>query len=48
MASMCLLTKKKPLWLAAILGAAIASAMKVSARLAETPPKGPQLEKAGK
>jgi hypothetical protein len=48
MASMCLLTKKKPLWLVAMLGAAIASAMMVSARMAETPPKGPQLEKAGK
>ena len=46
MASMCLLTKKKPLWLVAILAAVIATVMMVSARLTETPPKGPQLEKA--
>jgi hypothetical protein len=46
MASMCLLTKKKPLWLAAILAAAIATVMMISARLAETPPKGPQIEQA--
>jgi len=46
MASMCLLTKKKPLWLVAILAAAIATVMMVSARLAETPPKGPRLEQA--
>jgi hypothetical protein len=46
MASMCLLTKKKPLWLLAILAAAIATVMTVSARLAETPPKGPRLEQA--
>jgi nitrate reductase NapE component len=42
MASMCLLTKKKPLWLVAILTAAIATVVMVSARLAEAPPKGPQ------
>jgi hypothetical protein len=42
MASMCLLTKRKPLWIVAILTAAIATVMMVSARLAETPPKGPQ------
>jgi uncharacterized protein DUF4337 len=41
MASMCLLTKKKPLWLVAILMAAIATVTMVSARLAEVPPKGP-------
>ena len=46
MASMCLLTKKKPLWLLAILMAAIATGMMVSARLAEAPPKGPSLERA--
>jgi hypothetical protein len=45
MASMCLLTKKKPLWLIAIFVAAIATVMMISARLAETPPKGPQLQK---
>jgi len=46
MASMCLLTKKKPLWLVAILTAAIATVMMVSARLAETTPKGPQAAQA--
>jgi hypothetical protein len=46
MASMCLLTKKKPLWLIAMLTAAIATGMMISARLAETPPKGPRLEQA--
>jgi hypothetical protein len=42
MASMCLLTKKKPLWLVAILTAAIATLMMISARSAESPPKGPE------
>jgi hypothetical protein len=46
MASMCLLTKKKPLWLLAICAAAIATVMAVSARLAETALRGPQLEQA--
>jgi hypothetical protein len=46
MASMCLLTKKKPLWLIAIFLAAVATVMMLSARLAEKPPKGPQLEQA--
>jgi hypothetical protein len=46
MASMCLLTKKKPLWLVAILMAAIATVMMVSARLAEVPLQGPQAVKA--
>jgi nitrate reductase NapE component len=46
MASMCLLTKKKPLWLVAILMAAIATVMMLSARVAQTPPKGPQAEQA--
>jgi hypothetical protein len=46
MASMCLLTKKKPLWLVAIVAAAIATGMMVSARLAEAPPKGPQAVQA--
>ena len=46
MASMCLLTKKKPLWLIAIFLAAIASVMMLSARLAEKPPTGPRLEQA--
>ncbi len=42
MASVCLLTKKKPLWLVAIVAAAIATVMMVSARLDEAPLKGPQ------
>jgi hypothetical protein len=46
MASMCLLTKRKPLWLVAILAAAIASVMMISARLAEAPLKGPKAEQA--
>jgi hypothetical protein len=46
MASMCLLTKKKPLWLVAILAAAIATVMMVSVRLSEVPPKGPQAVQA--
>lgn len=45
-ASMCLLTKKKPLWLLAILMAAIATAMMMSARLAEAPLKGPRAVQA--
>jgi len=45
-ASMCLLTKKKPLWLVAIVMAAIATGMMLSARLAEAPPKGPQAVQA--
>jgi hypothetical protein len=45
MASMCLLTKKKPLWLVAIFVAAIATVMMISARLAETPLQGPLVEK---
>jgi Domain of unknown function (DUF4337) len=44
MASMCLLTKKKPLWLVAMAIAGIATVMMVSARMEETPPKGPGLE----
>jgi hypothetical protein len=43
---MCLLTKKKPLWLVAIVMAAIATGMMLSARLAEAPPKGPQAVQA--
>jgi hypothetical protein len=39
MASMCLLTKKKPLWLIAIFTAAIATLMMVSACLAESQPR---------
>jgi hypothetical protein len=46
MASMCLLTKKKSLWLAAIIAAGIATVMMVSARLAEGPLKGPQAAQA--
>jgi hypothetical protein len=46
MASMCLLTKKKPLWLVAMLLAAIATGMMLSARFSEAPPKGPQAEQA--
>jgi hypothetical protein len=46
MASMCLLTKKKPLWLLAMLMAGIATAMMISARLSEALLKGPQMEKA--
>jgi hypothetical protein len=46
MASMCLLTKRKPLWLVAMIAAAIATVMMASARLAEAPLKGPQAEKA--
>ena len=46
MASMCLLTKKKPLWLVAILAAAFATVIMVSTRLAEAPPKGPEAVKA--
>ena len=46
MASMCLLTKRKPLWLVAILAAAIATVVMVSARLAEVPPKGPDAARA--
>jgi len=46
MASMCLLTKRKPLWLVALFAAAIATVMMVSARLEEAPLKGPQAEKA--
>jgi hypothetical protein len=46
MASMCLLTKKKPLWVVAILTAAAATVMMVSTRLAETPAKGPALAQA--
>jgi len=42
MASMCLLTKKKPLWLVAMLAAVLATGVMVSTRLSETPPKGPQ------
>jgi hypothetical protein len=46
MASMCLLTKKKPLWLVAMAAAAIATVLMASARLAEAPPKGPQAVQA--
>jgi len=46
LASMCLLTKKKSLWLVAILMACIATVMMVSARMAETPAKAPQAEQA--
>ena len=46
LASMCLLTKKKPLWLVAILMACIATVMMVSARMAEAPAKAPQVEQA--
>jgi hypothetical protein len=42
MASMCLLTKKKTLWLVAMLIALIATLMMVSARMAEAPLKGSQ------
>jgi hypothetical protein len=46
MASMCLLTKKKSLWLVAMLIAGIATVMMMQARLAETPAKGPELDHA--
>lgn len=42
LASMCLLTKKKSLWLVAIFMAVIATVMMVEARLTEAPLKGPQ------
>jgi len=45
MASMCLLTKRKPLWLVALFAAAIATAMMVSACLSQAPLQGPQAEK---
>ncbi len=41
MASMCLLTKKKPLWIVALVMATIATVVMVSARLAERPSRGP-------
>ena len=46
MASMCLLTKRKPLWLVALFAAAVATVMMISARVAEVPLQGPQAEKA--
>jgi hypothetical protein len=46
MASMCLLTKRKPLWLVALFAAAVATVMMISARMAEIPLQGPQAEKA--
>jgi hypothetical protein len=46
MASMCLLTKRKLLWLVAMFTAAVATTMMLAARLAEAPLKGPPTEKA--
>jgi hypothetical protein len=46
MASMCLLTKRKPLWLVAILAALIGSAMMITTRMAEAPLKGLQAAQA--
>jgi hypothetical protein len=41
LASLCLLTKKKPLWFVAMIMAALATVLMVSARMGEVPPKGP-------
>ena len=41
MAAMCLLTKKKPLWLLGMLLAAVATGLMASVKLSETPPKPP-------
>jgi hypothetical protein len=46
MASMCLLTKKKPLWIISIIVAAAATVLMISTRLDEAPPTGPPLLKA--